>query len=678
MNLLTKTILTCGIGMIFHLYTHAQETAKIIVNDSLKSAIDLQTVIISQDSFNTSSTTFNPLNTQRTDEVIEQLQGVSLIRRGNYAAEPTFRGMSSGQLSVTIDGMKIFGACTDKMDPVSSYVSSNNLESISVSSNSNNNRQGSNVGGGFDFQTKDPQIHSAHRLSGSAGIGYETNGNGRKANFNLNYSDSSWAINLNGNYQKFDNYFAGGNKEVHYTQFEKVNFSLSSSWMISKTEVIKAQLIYDDAFNVGYPALPMDVSFAAGRIYSLTYKKYYPKGSVLYKAYGNNITHIMDDTKRENVAMHMDMPGYSNTYGFFANGNFSIGTKHSLTINPDYYQNTSFADMTMYPNDPTRPEEPAMYMITWPDVKRHSISLLLADEHKITAKSTLKYSMKFEYVTSKVQSQFGIKQLEILGQDGTVPSTYLLGNGDISYIYSLKENLKINAQLGYSERQPTVSEGFGYYLFNSMDGYDYIGLPDLRTEKAFKSSIGMTWTKKRTKIEGQIYRYQFQDYIIGEVDSNYDGMTIGSNGVKVYENIPSASISGFEVNISTRFLKFIHFQNTTQYSYGRDNNGIPLQLIPPLQNSTKIGYAYKEIQFRLESIIAALQNNPRLEAGEKVTPAYAILNLNAQIPLNLAKQKCSVTLALNNIFDPYYWNHLDWNSIPRPGRSLSIHFKMSF
>ncbi|MGB1004175.1 MAG: TonB-dependent receptor plug domain-containing protein, partial [Salibacteraceae bacterium] len=575
-----KILVSLTIGWGIPSYGFSQETAKIIINDSLKSAIDLQGVVVFADSADVVVKNIEPTNDLRTDEVMQEIEGVSLIRRGNYAAEPTFRGMSSGQLSVTIDGMKIFGACTDKMDPVSSYVSSNNLESISVSSNSNNATQGSNVGGGFDFQTKGPQFNNQQKFNGSAGIGYQTNGNGRLADFNLNYGDSSWAVNLNANYQKFDNYRASGGEEILYTQFEKVNFAISASWMISSKEILKAQLIYDDAYNVGYPALPMDVSFAGGRIYSLSYKKYTNYGSNEIKAYGNNITHIMDDTKREFVPMHMDMPGYSDTYGAYLKTQIYAGNKHTLTINPDYYYNVSFADMTMYPNDPTRPEEPLMYMITWPDVRRHSGSLLVADDYKLNDKSSLKFSGKLEYVTSKVFSEFGLRQLEAIGKDGSEPSNYLLVNSDVLYTLKHNNHWTFFSQLGYAERQPTVSEGFGYYLFNSMDGFDYVGSPDLNKETAIKASIGSKWTKKKTSIETKLYHYQFQDYIIGIIDPNLDGMTLGSNGVKVYENIPSASISGFELNLSTTLAKSLQFQNTTQFSYGLDHNQNPLQMIP--------------------------------------------------------------------------------------------------
>ena len=54
-----------------------------------------------------------------TEKVLQSVPGVNMIRRGNFAQEPTIRGLNAAQINVTIDGMMVFGACTDKMDPVS-------------------------------------------------------------------------------------------------------------------------------------------------------------------------------------------------------------------------------------------------------------------------------------------------------------------------------------------------------------------------------------------------------------------------------------------------------------------------------------------------------------------------------------------------------------------------------
>ncbi|MEO5790082.1 MAG: TonB-dependent receptor, partial [Gelidibacter sp.] len=56
------------------------------------------------------------------DDYLEKSNKITMIKRGNYAWEPSMNNMNSERLNVTIDGMQIFGACTDKMDPITSYV----------------------------------------------------------------------------------------------------------------------------------------------------------------------------------------------------------------------------------------------------------------------------------------------------------------------------------------------------------------------------------------------------------------------------------------------------------------------------------------------------------------------------------------------------------------------------
>ncbi|MBR5643587.1 MAG: hypothetical protein IKW77_05335, partial [Salinivirgaceae bacterium] len=75
------------------------------------------------------------------DEHIGNLRNVAMVRRGSYAWEPVVNNMPTERLSTTIDGMKIFYACTDKMDPVTSYVESGNLQTISLNSGLDGNPQ---------------------------------------------------------------------------------------------------------------------------------------------------------------------------------------------------------------------------------------------------------------------------------------------------------------------------------------------------------------------------------------------------------------------------------------------------------------------------------------------------------------------------------------------------------
>src|SRR5659263_64097 len=68
------------------------------------------------------------------DDYLQQSAKVDMIKRGGYAWEPIINSMATERTLITIDGMRIFGACTDKMDPITSYVEVSNLSDATIKS----------------------------------------------------------------------------------------------------------------------------------------------------------------------------------------------------------------------------------------------------------------------------------------------------------------------------------------------------------------------------------------------------------------------------------------------------------------------------------------------------------------------------------------------------------------
>ena len=93
------------------------------------------------------------------DEYLQKSAKVNMIKRGAYAWEPLINGLPTERTLVTIDGMRIFGACTDKMDPVSIYVEPSNLSSIQVMHGASGTMNGSNIGGQINMQLKEPTFN---------------------------------------------------------------------------------------------------------------------------------------------------------------------------------------------------------------------------------------------------------------------------------------------------------------------------------------------------------------------------------------------------------------------------------------------------------------------------------------------------------------------------------------
>ena len=123
------------------------------VDTAINQSLNLDEVVVVSKNINNKQTDKGMVAT--IDEHLAQLSSVNLIRRGAYAWEPVVNNMQTERISTTIDGMKIFYACTDKMDPVTSYVESGNLKSVSLNSGLDGNPQATgNIGGSLDLKLR--------------------------------------------------------------------------------------------------------------------------------------------------------------------------------------------------------------------------------------------------------------------------------------------------------------------------------------------------------------------------------------------------------------------------------------------------------------------------------------------------------------------------------------------
>ena len=142
----------CGLSLLYASAICAQE----VVPDSIL-PVNLSEVIVVS-----SRKQINPQQHKKPlsglDEYLESSRNITMIKRGGYAWEPAMNGMTSERLSVTIDGMQIFGACTDKMDPVTSYVDVSNLEAIQISSGQDGAAFGNAIGGAINLKLNNPNF----------------------------------------------------------------------------------------------------------------------------------------------------------------------------------------------------------------------------------------------------------------------------------------------------------------------------------------------------------------------------------------------------------------------------------------------------------------------------------------------------------------------------------------
>ncbi|GAA4033184.1 hypothetical protein GCM10022386_16990 [Flavobacterium cheonhonense] len=647
-------------------FSYAQETKDSLVPKDLKEVIVIGKKTQIHEKQSKSLATI--------DEFLDKGSKVDLVKRGAYAWEPLINSMATERTLITIDGMRIFGACTDKMDPITSYVEVSNLSEATIKSGQQGSCFGSTIGGAIDLKRSQNRFGS-QQWDFALNTGFETNNRQKIVGSSVNYADSTYYVDTDVMFREADNYAAGNNREILYSQFRKLNFSGTAGFKFFTNKLLEASVIYDKATDVGYPALHMDVSLAEALITSLKYVVI-PKSSLVKdwetKVYFNTITHRMDDTTRPSVPIHMDMPGWSKTFGMYSKAT-AVKNRHHFLANFNAFYNQSVAEMTMYPNDPN---ENLMFMYTWPDVRTLYTGLFAEDQWVFNCHSGLKLSVSAGSHTNDVASDFGLQSLQIFYPEMSRQKTRFLKSIAAHYNYH-KGEWEYGFGLGYGERAPSVSEGYGFYLFNSSDRFDYVGNPNLSNEKSIETHafIGYKKEKISTKISSSFFR--ISDYIIGTPDTVLVPMTIGASGVKLYTALSYATIFNVDWNSEIALSNSLKWNVGLLYSLGKDSNGNALPLVNPLSYKTALTFTKVKYNAAIECVGNTAQTRYGSVYGETNTADFALLNANFGYKWVVSGSKLYTKIGVENILDAYYTTYSDWNKVPRMGRNIFVNLNFN-
>jgi len=600
------------------------------------------------------------------DKYLEKSNMVNMVRKGAYAWEPYLNGMASERSVVTIDGMRIYAACTDKMDPVTSYVDITNLAKVNV--HSGQSGVGASIAGSIDLVRKKGAF-GERKLSGMAFTGYETNSAQKVVGGALSFSKPRLFTDIDFTYRHAGNYKAGGGEEVLYSQYTKYNVSANVGYKVNEHSQVEASVIYDRAVNVGYPALTMDVGLARGVIASLAYIRHGWETKVYY----NTIRHVMDDTKRPVVAIRMDMPGWSKTAGFYSSLKGSAG-RHMWKGNVSGHYNKSLAEMTMYSNTAG---EKDMFMLTWPGVLTYYGDVFGEDNYAITDRWRTTVSAGLGVQNNVVDDVQGLESLRIFYPEMERSKVRVLKRLSAAVNYA-GDRWQYTVGVGYGERPPGVSEGYGYYLFNSFDRYDYIGNPEMKNEQSvsMNGAVGYRVGRFSGKVSGSYFH--LMDYIIGRPRAGLSVMTIGAVGVKVYEQLGYADVINLGVEEDWQIGEYVTWTNRMSYRRGSGKGVKNLPLIQPFTYSSGVGFLRKSFSADVVVNGAVKQARYNEEFGEEGVAGYAVMNVSAGYKFVWGRNGLMLKAGVENVMDRRYRTFADWNKVPRMGRNVFMNLVWSF
>lgn len=608
-----------------------------------------------------------------TEDLLARLPGVRTIQRANFAAEPVVRGYQGGQVSLTIDGMPVYGACVDKMDPASSYVEPENLAAVEVSKGAGDLSRGSQIGGAVDLVTERPLFGVPFAAEGEAGV--ESNGLARRVRGAAGWSTGPLAARVSGSYRGSGDYAPGGGETIATSGYDKRNLAAAATLRLAEGHALTAQVLTDDAWLVGYPALLMDAVLARARIGSLEYEgRGLGLDRIDLKAYRNRVEHAMDDRERNVLArevmrgMYMPMAGASDVVGGRAEAGATVaGT--GLSLAADVHRLRQFGDMTMHSLYPGIRD---MVLLNVGDVEAVNGSVTLEARRMVTHRLALAGSVRLDG-TARDVGRPEMRQLfaRRTGSDD-VARDLVIPSASATATVALSPRTQFHLTVADAGRLPTVVEQYGHYVYNYVDGYFYTGDPDLRPERSRQVEVGVAHAGSRVAVEAAAYAHRLSDVVVGLADRDVVGGLAGSTyRFRLYDNGGEGWMAGGEVSALARLGGGLEAVGSVSAAFGQNTTfAEPLPMIPPVGGVAALRYDRGGLFAEAETRWALAQDRvARFTYAERPTDGFAVVAIRGGWRPGGALAGLRLQAGVENLFDTFYQEHLAISDLAARGRS---------
>jgi len=561
------------------------------------------------------------------EALMKNVPSISIVRRSGIANDIILRGQKKDNINILLDDAKIYGACPNRMDPATSHVLSNNIQSVKVIEGPFDVENFGTLSGLVKVETKEPtkDVHGEINLNAGS-FGY------RKASGTVTGGTDKLKVLVSASTERSDQYKDGNgdtfaeqqilkgmattnqysNKEQR--AYEKQTVLTKAQYNVTDDSEIKLSYTANRSDNVLYPTGTMDADYDDSNIYTVGYTtrnlgEFSKQLDLDY--YYSDVDHPMSTKLRNNgLTSYMTARYKTSIWGSKIKNSMEIADS-LVTVGLD----TS-----------VRNWRGEMYNTNVLTGARSMNSVPLASTDTTN-----------KAVFSKVEKSFGKLDLEMGARyDYTdVDSSNILKedkkyvglNANIFAIYNIDESMKYFAGVGKSSRVPDARE-----LYSST------GNSSLEQTENYEADLGFDKTIGNFNIKPKLFYSVLKDYI-------YNTGTFGNIDAKIY----GLNLTGLYA-ITDNFS----FDYGMAYQKGKkdgDYTDKDLAEIPPLKANIALNYELNNSKYTAELIAVDSWNDYDASAKEQELGGYAIVNLKYS---NQLHKNVTLTLGVDNLFDKVY------------------------
>ena len=292
------------------------------------------------------------------EALFKQTPSISLVRRSGIANDIILRGMKKDNINITIDGMKLYGACPNRMDPPVSHVLTNNIDYIEIDQGPFSVEDFGILSANVDIRTITPSKDFQGDINLEFGSwGYQKgaltlSGGNDFVKFLISTSTEKSHQYEDGNgddfYEQIQREIDAGNVDpkVQYQDkykdmdaYEKKTLLAKLFFNIADNQELRLSYTANKSDNVLYPSSKMDALYDDSDLYNMEYiaKELSSYSKELYfQLYRTKVEHPMSTMYRNMGAVSkMTHSLTTQVDGARVKNKFDI-SNHHITIGADY------------------------------------------------------------------------------------------------------------------------------------------------------------------------------------------------------------------------------------------------------------------------------------------------------------------------------------------------------
>ncbi|EQB39609.1 hypothetical protein M947_06345 [Sulfurimonas hongkongensis] len=606
--------------------------ASLMANEVQLEPISVESTLITEVSQNAQ------VSADLAEALSESVPSIDMSRRSGIANDVFIRGQKRDNISVDVDGTKVFGACPNRMDPPISHIITSQIDSVEVIEGPYDVENFGTLSGGIKIKTKKP----TKDLHGSVDFGYGS-WNYRKIGATVSGGNDIVRVLVSGSSEQSDQYKDGNGDTIagqieknaptdnqfqptyeDMPAYKKKSIMAKAFVTVTDNQELRLSATKNKSDDVLYGNSKMDAAYDYSNIYSVAYDiknitDIYKNVNLQY--YYSDVDHPMDTKYRNNGAMmYMTNQLKTTMQGIKLKNDFDINS-FKLLIGLDGSKRTWEGEK--FGTDTATGVEGA-----------HSVSLT----HTETKNSAIFAKLDKNYGSFGFSLGARFDSTDIDPDDVTMKSNdYTSFGANLMTTYNLNKENKIFLGVGQASRVPDARE---LYIAGS-------GNQDLDQTTNTEVDLGYEIDNSSFRLKIKGFYSMLEDYIYFQKDLP------SSN----FQNI-DATVYGGELSASYYATDDITIDMGASYKRGKKDDALAGQTdkdladMAPLRGSLALNYEYMSNSIaKIEVQASDKWSDYDEENGEQELGSWAVLNLKIKHAVN---KNFNFTLGVNNLLDKAY------------------------